>query len=108
MTTNQRRKVVDKLLPVITFLIGLGLGEALRRLALYLGHSNWINILYMATKLGIIGYMFYLGVAKLEVLVKSSQVAREFGATYIKYNPSALLEPVLYWLIAAASAAILF
>ena len=107
MTMNQRRKVVDKLLPIITFLIGLGLGEALRRLALYLGHSNWITLLYTATKLGIVAYMFWLGLKNWAEVTEMEEEAERLGAKGCKITMHKLL-CVFFWLLAVATAFMLF
>lgn len=86
---------------ILAFLIGLGLQPLVLRFALWLRSATFMDFLMNATSLGIVGYVFWQGLKELgELYWLEKQGAKVYG--------TALVEPVFYWLVGAAMAAILF
>lgn len=50
---------------VLTFIIGLGVGDFIKWLAFELGRLYWVDALMGATKLGVVGYVVYLGLKQI-------------------------------------------
>lgn len=86
---------------ILAFLIGLGLQPAVWKLAVWARSTTLMGFLMNATVIGIIGYVFYLGLKQLGELY-------ELEKQGVKLHGTALVEPVFYWLVGAAMAAILF
>lgn len=98
----------NKLEPLITFLIGLGLGEAIRRGALWVQGIPWYDLLFIATKIGIIGYVFYLGLKAWAEIVDIEEAGIKYGAKGGKMAPSFRMLPLFFWMMGVAMALIMF
>ena len=101
MTHKSRRCNHCPIETVVAFLVGLGLQAALKQLEQNVEELGLTGIFIKSATLGIVGYVFYLGLKRLGELY-------ELEKQGVKLHGTALVEPVFYWLVGAAMAAILF
>ena len=104
--TKKARKL-QKLEPYLFFLIGLGLGETIRRVALWFKTTYWLDMLFIATKLGIIGYTFWLGLQTWAEIVDIEEATVRYGGQGGRITSYKML-PIFYWLLATTMALMMF
>ena len=107
LPSKKRKKHRVNIEPILLFLIGLGLGETIRRLALWLHKLTWLDALFIATKLGIIGYVFWLGLKQWAEIVDIEETRAKYNGQGCIITSYKML-PIFYWLLGATMAMIMF
>lgn len=90
------------------FLIGLGIGEAVRHLRTYITSTPWQLLMLRLFQVGVVGYVFWMGAKQLTEAKKIEEQARENGAVGGRVNPQIYVEAIMYWVVAAIITVITF
>ena len=104
---ERKTKVLDKALPYITFAIGLGIGEMVRRLALWLQQAHWTEVMFAVARVGVVAYMLWLGLKNWAEVTEIEELADELGGKGSRWTMYKLLS-VFYWALAAITATVMF
>lgn len=107
MARRSIKKGLDQALPVIAFAIGLGAGEMVRRLALWLHQTFWVEVMFTITKAGVVAYMLWLGLKNWAEVTSDVEKVEEYGGVVTRWTMYQLLS-VFYWALAVITAVMLF
>lgn len=108
MMWEKLKKIAPRVEKALIFMIALGLGESTRRIALWFGTTSWLDLMFVVTKVGVVAYIFWLGVERWAIIFDIEESARKHHGISTGRCTAYKMYPLMYWTIAVITALVMF